>query len=330
MTFFMQPRSQRDSVATFYLLALGISWAGWISFAGAQAGLLPFSVPWEIPLLAQFGPTVAAFVLAGLHEGPSGIRRLGGLALRWRQRPHWYAVALLTTPAIALVSLGVHALLGESVPGWAAFAQWHVPYAESFGSGGVYALDKAPHPSLGPIALLRRLIAQSPWLALGNFIVFSLVTGPVSEEFGWRGWLLPRLQQKWSALKASMVVGLLWGFWHTGPDFWRIVFTGDPAALLYPLAMTIGTLPLSILFCWLFNSTRSSLLPPMLFHASFNATLSMVSLVWSERSSLLIGAELVLGLWIVAGIVLAVYGPSRLSRDPAFASYSDRPATMRR
>jgi hypothetical protein len=45
---------------------------------------------------------------------------------------------------------------------------------------------------------------------------------------------------------------------------------------VYPVAMTVGTGPLSIIFCWLYKSTGSSLPPPMPFHASFNATLSVL------------------------------------------------------
>lgn len=298
----------RRSVVRFYVLALAISWAGWIPFAASRAGLVGFVVPWEIPLLAQFGPSAAAFLLVFRREGRDGARRLLDQGLRWRLPVRWWAVALLTVPGMALGWILVHALLGHPVPGWDALARWPARYAETFGGGGVYAIDSTPHPSLGPIALLRRLVRASPWLALANFVVFSLVTGPVSEEFGWRGWLLPRLQDRVSPLRASLVVGLLWGFWHTGPDFWRILLEGDPRAFLYPAAMTLGTLPLSVLSTWLYNGTGSSLLPSMLLHASFNATLSVLGLVWTSRSPLLVGGELVLGLWVVAAVLALRHG----------------------
>ena len=132
------------------------------------------------------------------------------------------------------------------------------------------------------------------------FLFFAIPTGPISEEFGWRGLALPRLQSLHSPLGASMLVGLLWGLWHTGPDFWRLLLGGNPAAFLYPLAITGGTLPLSILFTWMYNNTGGSLICPMLCHASFNSTLLLLSLVWEGRWSFLIGAELVMGLWLVA------------------------------
>lgn len=298
----------RASITRFYLLALGISWAGWVPFAAGEVGLLPFAVPWEIPLLAQFGPSAAAFILTGLSAGTGGVRALVAKALRWRMSLRWYAVAILTAPAIGAALLAIHAFLGDPTPGWDAVMQWPHRYAETFGGGGVYAIDSSPHASFGPIAFLRTLVRSSPWLAVANFMVFSLVTGPVSEEFGWRGWVLPRLQHRWSALTASVVVGLLWGLWHTGPDFWRILLNGDVRAFLYPIAMTVGTVPLSIVFTWLYNSTGSSLLPPMLFHASFNAALSVLGLVWTTRSAIWIGAEMTVGVWLVAALIVARHG----------------------
>lgn len=303
------------STARFYLLAIGISWAGWLPFAAGQVGLLPFTVPWEVPLVAQFGPSLAAILLTGLREGTTGVRELLGQALRWRVPARWYAVALLTTPAIAASWLAIHASLGDPVPGWESLRQWPTRYADTFGGGGVYALGSEPHPSVGPIALLRGLVQVSPWLAVANFIVFCLLTGPVSEEFGWRGWLLPRMQERWSALRASLLVGLLWGLWHTGPDFWRLLLEGDARAFLYPLAMTVGTVPLSVVLCWLYDRTGCSLLPPMLFHASFNATLSVLGLVWTSRPALWIGGELTLGVWALAAFVVP-----RLVRRPLAAS----------
>lgn len=304
-------------MTTFYLLAIGISWTGWLPFAASQVGLLSFQVPWEVPLLAQFGPTVAAFLLTVRHDGTAGARALLAQSLRWRIGPRWYAVALLGPPTIAVASIIVHAALGHQLPGWDSITAWPTRYGETFGGGGVYALDSTPHASLGPIAFLRSLVRASPWFAVLNFIVFSLVTGPVSEEFGWRGWLLPRLQARHSALGASLLVGVLWGLWHTGPDFWRVLLQGDIRAFLYPIAMTMGTVPLSIVFGWLYNSTGSSLLPPMLFHASFNATLSVLGLVWSSRSALLIGAELTAGLWLLAAFIVFRHGGERLAAESA-------------
>jgi membrane protease YdiL (CAAX protease family) len=300
-------------VFAYYVLALAIAWAGWVPFAAYQAGILPVAVPIEVPLFAQFGPSLAGILLVGYEGGWAGLRRFLRTSLRWRLALRWYFVALLLTPVIAAIGLVVHAALGDTVPSAADLRGWLSVYAQSFGTGGPYALSRSLPPSMGLISMLRGLVAESPLWAVVNFVIFAVFTGPVSEEFGWRGYALPRLQGANSALKASVIVGLLWGFWHTGPDFWRILLQGNPLAILYPLAITMGTIPLSIVSTWLYNNVRGSLLPSMLLHASFNETLYVLALVWNGRSSIVLGAELVLGVCLFVVIGLVYYGPKTLS-----------------
>lgn len=308
-------RNVPGSVTTFYVLALGLSWAGWIPFAAARAGILPISVPIDVPILTQFGPTVAAFLLVARASGLAGLRRFLARSCRWNVGFGWYLIALLLTPAIAVVYQVVHRALGSDVPGWSDLAGIYPGYVETFGGGGPYALDKTMLPSAGPVGFLQGLIARSPIWALANFLLFAIATGPISEEFGWRGYALPRLQVHRTALKSAVSVGLLWGFWHTGPDFWRMLFEGDLQAFLYPLAITLGTVPLSVLSAWMFNQTGGSLLPSMLLHASFNSTLYVLTLIWRDHPSLLTGGELVVGLWVAAAVVVVRNGAATLTRQ---------------
>jgi hypothetical protein len=270
-------------------------------------------VPSEIPILTQFGPTVAAIVLTGLAAGRVGLRHLLVRSCRWRIDFRWYGIALLLSPAISMLWLLVHAALGHQVPRLSDFKEILPRYAEALKSMGPYALDKTLQPSAGPMEYLRRLVAASPVWAILSFIFFAIFTGPVSEEFGWRGYVLPRLQTRHSALRAAVAVGLLWGAWHTGPDFWRLLFSGNLLAFLIPITITMGTVPLPILFTWMFNQTGGSLIPAMIFHASFNSTVYVLTLLWVGRPPVFIGAELVVGLWLAAGVVVAICGPATLA-----------------
>jgi hypothetical protein len=92
-----------------------------------------------------------------------------------------------------------------------------------------------------------------------------------------------------------------------------LLFSGNLLAFLIPITITMGTVPLPILFTWMFNQTGGSLIPAMIFHASFNSTVYVLTLLWVGRPPVFIGAELVVGLWLAAGVVVAICGPATLA-----------------
>jgi membrane protease YdiL (CAAX protease family) len=153
------------------------------------------------------------------------------------------------------------------------------------------AADWGDWPSLIPMFFLLLLIPG---------------IGGAWEEPGFRGYALPRLQFGRSALLASLVLGVMWAFWHlplvvTGEDLWIDAF--------------LFTIEWAIVFTWLFNNTNGSVLIVMLFH-NMNNTFSgaFVSQMFSGADAEN-QAWLRLGLWgLVAVILVVVYGPQHLSR----------------
>lgn len=152
---------------------------------------------------------------------------------RWRVRPGWYLIALgFPVLLISTVSL-VFALLGYPVN---------------------FALlrDRAP-------AYLADLL-------------FVALLGGGQEEFGWRGFALPHLQQRYSPIMATLILGVFWGFWHlpivvAKPEFQH----GLAIATLIPIILLTLWQIIGYSFCltWLFNRTHSVVLT-ILLHASFN------------------------------------------------------------
>jgi membrane protease YdiL (CAAX protease family) len=221
------------------------------------------------PIIA-FGPFLAAILVLALTTGKGGVVTLLRRMVRWRVRPVWYAVALLLPVAIsggaALLNVVV---LGASAPSPAELGAW---------SG------------LVPIFFLQLLVPG---------------IGGAWEEPGWRGYALPKLQGGHSALLASLILGVVWAFWHLPLMVIGQIHLSDP---VYIVAWTV-------VLTWVFNNTNGSVLIAMLMHNMHNV------ISGGYFSAMFSGADwvrqgwLLVALWCaVAAIVVVVNGPEHLSR----------------
>jgi membrane protease YdiL (CAAX protease family) len=125
------------------------------------------------------------------------------------------------------------------------------------------------------VAALALLMGNGINLAGGSVVVLILLLllASFGEEPGWRGFALPRLQEKHSPLKATLILTLFWWLWHI-PTYWTL-----PQAVNsmqeFGFATAFGTqlvvlLVLGILCAWVYNGSGGSVLMPVLLHASFN------------------------------------------------------------
>ncbi len=235
-------KTNSHSIWTYIALTFGFSWLLWIPTAlsgqNFQEGI------WVIPmLLGGFGPSLAGIILT---------YREGGVKTRqdfWRRlvdfkriSPGWYFLICLAFPLIFAVVFSVRSLLG-------------------------YPLPEFP-------TLVR--IGTNPILLVG-MILAGLVTGPLEEELGWRGYVLDRLQERWTPLLSSLILAPVWWAWHL-PLFFIQGTRQSGWDLGYPefWIFTIGILPLTILLTWAYNCNRRSILAAVLLHFTYNFTMSLV------------------------------------------------------
>ncbi len=230
--------ARRRPLTSYFALAYAISWSLVLPMTlstNIGLGPLPYALPDALALalyvLASLvGPTAAATIVAGLAEGRAGVTALLRPIARWRVGPQWYAVALFANMAIWLFAYSL--VLGPALLG-EAVARW-------------------------PLLLSTFL----PAVALG------LLIPSVGEEPGWRGFALPRLQERYGPLRATLILGAMHALWHL-PALGTIMFAPFTLAKLPPFLLTAvaGT----FLYTWLFNRTGGSVLLAILMHAASNA-----------------------------------------------------------
>ncbi len=181
------------------------------------------------------GPTFSAFLMTVLIEGKVGVLRLLRRYILWRVLWPWYLLVFLGLPALFLLSL-------IALPG--ALAAFHTP----------------------TVALGLNYLTT-------YFTIFFL-GGPLGEEPGWRGFALPRLQQRSGPLVGSLILGVLHGLWHLPLYLFIPGYNGTGTGWLgigVPFILFIvSSIALTAVFTWVFNNTGGSLLLMMLLHASVN------------------------------------------------------------
>jgi len=147
------------------------------------------------------------------------------------------------------------------------------------------------------------------WAQLGNFLPL-LILGPLSEEIGWRGYALGRLQTRWNALTSSLIVGLVWGLWHL--PLFMIAGTSMHELGLPFIGFLVGFMAISILYTWLYNNTKQSLWSAILLHWLYTCAFQVIS-TSVTRSPLYNWLEY-LPYVIMAVIVVLIWKPQTLSR----------------
>ncbi len=141
------------------------------------------------------------------------------------------------------------------------------------------------------------------------------------EEIGWRGFALPHLQRRYTALTSSIIIGVAWVCWHiqnymvfepfpvfVDPFPWMEVAVFIPTVIAY-----------SVVFTSVCNSTGGSLFAVVLLHGAIDAQGSL--LAWNDlpqQSIPLIQAWLGMS-WLVLAVALVWrYGATNLSRRDRF------------
>ena len=189
-------------------------------------------------ILLNLAPLILAFVLTAVSDGKQGVKALWGRLWNRNTSIKWLLASLLIWPAVAMAIN----LIARTVEG---------------------------HASYPVFSFLGQPWTYFPGVFLNGLLIVII------EEFGWRGYVLPRLQTRWSALTSSIIVGVFWSLSHLANWFMP---PGDPSRSDSFWTFAIQVILASILYAWLFNNTRGSILGPILAHTMSNSIGALIGI----------------------------------------------------
>lgn len=250
-------RLDTRGIAAFVTIAYGFSWLcvlGFVLAFGTQPEKSPIAFR-VVAALSMFGPTVATFLVARRVSPLPSLKQDTGLGLG-QHRLRFFLLAVLGTPAVVLGALLLSAVFYPGALDLSGLSGFRAQLAQ-LPPQAAQAIDK-----LGGLHVL--LVIQVVQAALlGPFLNIPAIFG---EEWGWRGYLLPRLLPlgQWRAL---VLGGVIWGVWHAPLILLGHNYPQHP--VLGVLLFTVVCVLLSILLGWMRLAT-GSIWSAVLAHGSLN------------------------------------------------------------
>lgn len=219
------------AIIAYFVLACALSWLFWIPMIIDGDLVVPGALPSHMPGL--LGPAVAAVLAACIFGGRVSVADLLRRVVRVRF-PLVGWIAALSPIAFLLAGLVGEAIIEGSWPDLAGLGRF----------SGV--------PEIGLPAVLA--------------IVF--VANALGEEIGWRGYALPRLQDRLGPLRGTVVLYAMWAFWHI-PLFWLVANFMDMSAFMVA-GWIVGLLAGSLVLANVTHLARGSVLAAAIWHLTYN------------------------------------------------------------
>lgn len=256
----------------FFLLTFAYSWIIWLPSVLDGVGVkLPFDVAgysMVVVIIGAFAPLLAALTLVWRQGNWQGIKAFLKRAVDFQVRPVYWMIAFLLPLVIHGISHSLALALG---------------------------LDVAR-------TLFPAEISTSPAVLAIPYFFLMLIIGGGQEEFGWRGFAQEPLQAKFGVIPASLLIGVVWGFWHL--PLWFMA--GDLHSAYSFLAFVIMTTSISVIYAWLYNASGKKLLVVMVFHAMNNTAAPLLPFLHAIEGKPENAYWVYTGVNVVFGVLFAV------------------------
>ena len=291
---------KRHQLMTYFVMTYAFSWALWIPlqhlFLDGHYYLAP------LLSLGVFAPALVGIGLSAILKSRprQGSRKPAVIAfiVVWILASMIIIMDNITTEQIDLsASLVVISVITGLLPAFifsCAFST--VPsirahlrtYIRPRGAPGYYLLALVLFPAIWLLGnvVSRALGMEAPFSSyptvdvelLGMVILFflnNIIYGGLSEEPGWRGFALPRLQAKFSPLVSSLILGVIWSVWHAPvrSGFWGI----EAKSLSDTLVEWVLIVLVTVIYSWFYNRTKGSILVTALVHPAMNTVTNFLT-----------------------------------------------------
>ena len=246
----------------FFMLVFALTWGLWIpaTLTKFNGGVSPFGPDQSLGQFGRWAPGLIAMLVTLILAGKQALKGLFQPLGIWRVSFGWYVLAMFIQPLLFLVSRWLDGLLGNT-----------------------YVIESQLASLSYPITFVIPIV------------ILSSLPGSFAEELGWRGFALPRLQERNNAVVASIVLALAWGVWHVP----SLLYFGEtqPLSILFAV---INFVPVTILYTLLYNNTKGSLMLVTLLHVGQQLSNNFLGVIPTMTDDIL--------MWVVAITLIALYG----------------------
>lgn len=237
-------------IVLFFTITYVWSWIIWLPF------VLPYFGFYEMPetlnellivavMLGAFGPLVSALILTYKDGGKPAIKQYFKKCLNFKIKPIYYIIAIIAAFGIT------------------AFAHYFT---------NITGIDKLPN------TLLPDDIAIPMYVLVLPYLLMLFILGGGQEEFGWRGYVQDPLQDKIGIIKASLLIGFLWGFWHS--PLWLI--PGEGHSYYSLSAFILYTTSWSLILGIIYNLSGKKMVIAWMLHAFSNLSVPLFPVLFLE------------------------------------------------
>ncbi|MFW9827493.1 MAG: CPBP family intramembrane glutamic endopeptidase [Candidatus Thorarchaeota archaeon] len=219
---------EKYPLITYSIIAYITTWLLVLPLVLTGLGILHVNIIWHF--LGPLGPTVSAIVVIYITNKKEGLIKLKESIFKWRIGVFWILFSALIMPALLILTILLILI-----------------FTGNFIDLGSYLINEGIN---NPLSFLIWI-----WVGAISYGIF--------EEIGWRGYALPKLQEKHSPLLSTIILAVIWAFWHTPMFFYRLNIN---MVFGWFFGLVLG----AIILTFIYNSTGGSTFAAILFHISNN------------------------------------------------------------